>query len=107
MKATIWPTCMAAGLDEHAAKPERGDDAEVERQHHERHRHGHGADGAQRLLLEGVVGLAEALVLMGGAHKGLDHAHAGQVFLHDDVERVEPLLHAAERAERPGGSRRP
>ncbi len=39
---------------------------------------------------------------MGLAHEGLDHAHAGQAFLHHRVERVEPRLHLAE--EREGAS---
>ena len=48
-----------------------------------------------------VVGCVETAQLVQLAHKGLDHAHAGQVLLHDGVELVEPLLDLAELVERP------
>ena len=100
MKAMTWPTCKLALLHLDAAKPERGHHAQVERQHHHGHGHRHGAHGADGLVHQVVVGRAKAQPLVLGAHEGLDHAHAGQVLLHDGVERVETLLHAGKEGKR-------
>ena len=78
------------------AEPDRGDQPEVEGQHHQRHRRGAGAGRGDIAVGQAIVGAAEAAQLVGAATERLDDADAGQILLHHGIEGVEAALHLTE-----------
>ena len=99
MKAMSCPTCMPPAVTSTPPNQTAATTPTFSMQHHRRHGHGDDAHGGDVLIHQVVVGAGEAQDFMVGPGKSLHHAHAGQVFLHDRVQRIEPALHLAEHRE--------
>ena len=93
----------AAGHHRLRAEPADEQHAAVDGKLHQRHVEGEDALGAGEVLIDIARDGAELFLLMGLAHKGLDHADAAQVFAHDAVEAVIEPEHALKNGMRVAG----
>ena len=92
---------LAAASMRSAPNHNAADARHVEHEHHGREHERHQPPGAQRGLGEVVVGVAEALDLVGLAHERPHDAHAGDLLAQHLVDVVDALLHLAELGHHP------
>ena len=86
-----------AVVDAHGARRDDGDDAEVQKQAHDRVDQRHRLFGGALLFGQVVVDALEAFALIRGFRERLDDADAGGVFAHDAQHGVRGFLHDAEK----------
>ena len=75
-----------------AAEPDHARRRQVDNRHHQRHQNHDEVEDLDGLLHQVIVGAGEALIFVLGAHKGFDHAHAREVFLHHGIELIQLFL---------------